>query len=476
MRSGNIRKGSHFPDIFIYSIEMSWRKIVVLSCSLAAALYLFPLCRAQSKSKAICATLRPVSFCGDPLKPPGSLCGDLPHDVNFKQIQAGYSTQSAVCQQPFDDFGWQTFMALNWPPDQVSTPRVWETYEDPSMIFDPPMMAKMTRNLSWAGATPGAKVLYRMAKEFPLPGEPSSPFLEATGQPLIDRNLNFTLYEVRINPVWVNYVVNTAHLGSLKQQQVFIAAKHKVSFPVGHYDDDVKGTGGSVGAMEIKAAWRILDPSKGDRPDRFYTRRATIYIDGANTVSGTPLVIKDALVGLVALHMNVYTNDGKGTVWPTFEQEDNAPPQNGPSGSRMYSYYNAACATCTPNAPPQPINGEKLFKWSMTAPYAQRYAIEGKYGTQVTIVQPVFSETEQANALWHAKLGNSVWKHYRLVGTHWVNHESETPVGIPPVLGNAALETYIQPKSSCVSCHNQATLAAKPATAADFSFLLGLAH
>ena len=412
--------------------------------------------------------------------PPNKLCGDLPHDVNFKQNLAGYSTLQAVCQKPFDDFAWQSFVALNWPLDDTSKPRPWEEYRDPASIFDKTAFAAIASAVPGASATGPVKILYRMAKESPLPGEHPTPFFEATGQPLIDRNLNFTLYEVRINPVWVNYVVNTAKLATKAEQLAFITASHIVKFPPGHYADDIKGSGGSLGAMEVKAAWRILDPSKGDKPERYYTRKATIYVDGANTVSGKRMVIKNVLVGLVALHINVDTVDGKGSVWPTFEQEDNAPPENGAAGSTVYSYYNPACTGCKPNVPPALINGEKTYKWSATAPYAQRYAVNGKYGTQVVITQPIFGETEDANRRWHEKLGKSVWSHYRLVATQWENHESRSAAGIPPVAGNAVLETYIQPTSSCISCHSSATLAAhlpnKPAPSAGFSFLLHNAH
>jgi len=444
----------------------------------AAWLCFLPVCAAQSGNNICTVVRKPTqdSFCGDPLLPANALCRELPHDVNFKQILAGYSTLVAVCQQPFDYFGRQTFVALNWPPDDLSKPRPWELYEDPAAIFDPVTFATMAGAVKAAGATPGMKILYRMAKETVLPGEHPSPFLEATGQPLIDRNLNFTLYEVRINPVWVNYVVKTAKLTTLKEQQAFVNAHHMVSFPAGHYTNDAKGTGGEVGAMEIKAAWRILDPSKGDKPERYYTRHATIFIAGGNTVSGKALVIKDALVGLVAMHINVMTADGEGSVWPTFEQEDNAPQKNATSGSKVYSYYNAACKNCTVNTPPALIDGEKTWKWGMTAPYAQRYAINGKYGTQVVIAEPIFDETEKANHRWREKLGNSVWSHYRLVGTQWTNHEVHPPAGIPPVLGNGVLETYIQPTSTCIGCHGSAQINTTPPASANFSFLLGKAH
>jgi hypothetical protein len=228
--------------------------------------------------------------------------------------------------------------------------------------------------------------------------------------------------------------------------------------------------------MEIKAAWRILDVAKGDKPERYYTRRANIYIDGKNTVSGKPLIIVNALVGLVGLHINVMTKDGEGSVWPTFEHIDNAPPVRGPNPPAVYSYYNSACTTCPVNAPPKLIGTEKDFKWSMTPPYAQRYANAGKYGTQVMITESIFGETSDANRRWHGKLGSSVWALYRVAGTQWTNHEVPKPAGIPPVLGNAVLETYIQKTSTCIGCHSQASLAASKSASADFSFLLGLAH
>ena len=39
----------------------------------------------------------------------------------------------------------------------------------------------------------------------------------------------------------------------------FMTSGKTVSFPLGSYVDDVTASGGSVGAIEIKSAWRILD-------------------------------------------------------------------------------------------------------------------------------------------------------------------------------------------------------------------------
>lgn len=423
-------------------------------------------------SNKICTTQRPVTVCPNPLKPGDKPCSDLPKDVNFKTLTLGYGELNPVCQKPFDDFSWQSFVALNWPLNDLSQPRPWERYTDPDLIFNPPQIHKM--QALTAEQDQKIKILYRMAKQHPLPGQESTPFLEATQQPLIDRNLNFAMYEERVNPVWTTYVT-TQKLSTVAGQKAFIAAKKSVIFPLGHYQDDQKATGGSLGAMELKATWRILDPKK-DKMQNFYTRKADIFMDADHTVNHKPLVVKGVIVGLVALHINTYTKDGKGSVWSTFEQEDNAPPQGKVETGKTYSFFNPSCTQCPLNTPPAKIGTEKNYLWGTTAPYAQRYATNGQYGTQVTIVNAFYPETEDTNTRWHKLMPNTVWTHYRLIGTQWVN--AEVPkAGIPPVLANSTLETYVpQDKSSCINCHNAATLKPPPQPQANLSFLLSHAH
>src|SRR6478752_1799130 len=126
----------------------------------------------------ICTTQRPVTVCPNPLKPGDKPCSDLPKDVNFKQIAEGYAQINPVCQQPFDDFSWQSFVALNWPLGDLSQPRLWERFTDPDQIFNPPQIQKM--QAVTAEQNQKVKILYRMAKRHVLPGQSSTPFLEAT--------------------------------------------------------------------------------------------------------------------------------------------------------------------------------------------------------------------------------------------------------------------------------------------------------
>jgi hypothetical protein len=458
--------------------------VVLLSLGVGATVV-----SAYGQGSAECTTQRPVTVCPNPAKPSGQPCSDLPNDVNFKELQNGYSTLLPVCQQPFDDFSWQSFVALNWPLTDLSKPRPWEDYADPDQIFNGAVLKNIRQTTAaqaklTAAQSQKVKILFRMAKRQLLAGEHFSQFLEATEQPLIDRNLNFALYEEHVNPVWVTYVTQSACqnmtpptpcLNTNAGQTAFIKAGNSVDFPAGFYKDDAKGLGGSLGAMEIKAAWRILDPSKGDRLDRFYTRVADIYMDAEHTVNHKPLVVKNVTIGLVGFHINTYTTDGRGSVWSTFEQEDNAPPQ-GKAEPRTYSFYNNACSSCPLNTPPAKIGTEQNYLWGTTAPYAQRYATSGQYGTQVTIVNAFYPETEDTNARWHQLMPNTVWTHYRLIGSQWVNGEVPKQ-GIPPVLANSTLETYVpQQSSSCITCHSSATLNPAPQPQADLSFLLSHAH
>jgi hypothetical protein len=447
---------------------------------------------AYGQGSDLCSTVRPPTVCPNPAKPAGQPCSDLPHDVNFKLLKnVGYETLLPVCQQPFDDFSWQSFVALNWPLSSLANPRPWETYIDPDEIFNGLQLKKMRATTAaeaklTAAQAAKVKILYKMAKRHALPGETFTQFLQATLQPLIDRNLNFALYEERVNSVWATYVTSgacknmnppTPCLNTNAGQQAFINKGNSVTFPVGFYKDEVHGTGGALGAMEIKAAWRILDPKKGDKLDRYYTRVADIYMDPDHTVNHQPLVVKGVVIGLVGFHINTYTTDGKGSVWSTFEQEDNAPPQGKPVPGTTYSFFNAACTSCALNTAPALIDGEKNYLWGTTAPYAQRYATNGQYGTQVTIVNAFYPPTEATNERWHKLMPSTVWTHYRLIGTQWTNGEVPKQ-GIPQFLANSTLETYVpQQSSSCINCHASfATLNPPPNPPADLSFLLSHAH
>jgi hypothetical protein len=409
-----------------------------------------------------------------PLNQPNALCSSIPHDVN-DTLRVGYAELQDTTQKPFDIFSWQSFVALNWPADDsgqplsvsspgdsAGAPRVWQSYVTPQSVFG-------GSSISGCGGE-GRLLLSLMAKN--AQGLGGGAILEATGQPLIDRNLNFAMYDIRVNPEWVTYV-DTAGLTTAQGQ-----AGKEVNFTQGYYANKDSLTGGTVGAIEIKAVWRILDPASGDDTTRFYAQPAAIYVPAQNSSTGSAMCIDSVTVGLVAMHIIHKTSSQPGWVWSSFEHVELAPTCTSTSSACgdtavRYSFFDASCSsgTCPWNTPPSLAQGDTTYLWAATAPYAAKYAIGG-HGTQAVRTQAIYAPTDTTTAEWRAKLAGTVWANYRLIGSQWLNPEVPG-AGIPQVLGNSALETYIPDESSCVGCHKSATDAA--GEFADFSFLLAMA-
>jgi hypothetical protein len=406
-------------------------------------------------------------------------CSPIPTDVTA-QLSNGYGRAiDPKDQHPFDEFSWQTFVALNCPAVSPAAglrgrydniPRIWETYLNAEDLFLP----NQSQPVCPAGVnTAGAKVLRRIAKNAHIKAsnvkKPGAAILEAVGGPLIDRNMNFTLYEIHLNPDEVKYV-KANNLQTLGGQFAFKQQGKTVNFPAGPTPQF-----GPEGAIEVKASWRILDPSKGDNPERFYTRQALIYVDGANTQNGQPLCIQ-AVIGLVGLHIIHKTKNFTRWIWSSFEQIDNVP--NGP-GQSPYSYNSPGCVSgdCYPPNTPAKKPAGGVFKWAPKAPYAAAYSPDGAHGAQVVRSVPIYSETDEVNNEWRTKLAGTVWANYHLIGSQWSVELDQPPpqpiIGIPAVLGNTTLETYIQPTASCVNCHHDFAQTAFGQNA-DFSFVLGM--
>ena len=260
-----------------------------------------------------------------------------------------------------------------------------------------------------------------------------------------------------------------------------------INFPEGFYANPANNSGGMLGAMEVKAAWRILQPASGDDTTRYYHQQAVIYVPAENTADSSAFCI-NATVGLVGLHIIHKTRLFRAWVWSTFEHEDNAPtcPTGAtcsPDANVRWSFYNPACpaATCPLNTQlkSDTFLQDSFFIWNKTAPYGSRYAYGGQYGSQITRTDTVYGPTDSMNVYWRAKLpANSVWRHYRLIGSQWqatVGGAKPYTVNAPKIEGNTALESFIPTTSSCIGCHTFATTVGTPSHFADFSFLLGMA-
>lgn len=441
-------------------------------------------------------------FCADTLKC-GDLCPKIPVEINEKFF-AGYTAKlDSHFQPPFDIFSWQAFVALNWPADGQGKPagniadsssaqRVWEYYTDPDEIFASTDKTLLMTDMEKARRE-GKKFFYMTSKsEDEL--DSLRGFREADGHPLIDRNLNFAVYEIKVNPAEKDFIVKNNLI--TKAAIDSFARKHDNNK---HLKDSLylDLPGGVVpdipGSMEIKASWRILDTAKGDIPSRYYTREAVIFISGENSLSGKPFTI-NAKVGLVGMHIITKTPRFGQLIWSTFEHVDNTPVSTQEAQAHRYpeipwSFYNPECLTCEPNNPAahlpgDTINGHVYYRWDTAAPYAKRYAtsvpgeLDGKlFGTQAVRLYPVYYWTELINRIWQEKLKGSIWANYKLIGSQWTAADAGlTGPNVPGRLANTTLETFIQQDASCISCHNGASVVhGKDTIYTDLSFIFGRA-
>ncbi|MET0392770.1 MAG: hypothetical protein ABW019_06495 [Chitinophagaceae bacterium] len=422
-------------------------------------------------------------FCNG--SPADNLCPHIPYDVN-ESFTLGYdSFLDSLHQIPFDVFSWQTFVALNWPSDSAGNPvgnspsdfpdapRVWERYTDPATIFGH-TNTELLLQLGDAGRN-GQKFFY-MDSKAPVSLLPNNTidmsllthnklkgFLEADGHPLIDRNLNFVLYEIKLNPVETKYIVSN------KLTTVQGIYSYAATSPGGIELPASDSASGNPGIIEIKSSWRILVPALGDDTSRYYCRRATVYIDSLHTRNRKSLILTNVQVGLVGMHIVRKTAKvSANQIWTTFEHIDNVPdnPQQAQQNNKQWSFYNAACLNCPPNTPPDTLTGDQgRYIWETTMPYAGSYAVkppgqtpDDSFGVQAVRVYPIYKYTEMVTQLWQNKLKGTVWANYRLIGTQWQQAEISPAPTAPNFLANTTLETYDQISASCISCHGGASV------------------
>ena len=397
-----------------------------------------------------------------------SLCRTLPNYVE-EVFVLGYSSTSinfvnptpkdSAEQTPLDLFSWQTFVALNWPSDESGKPtgnimdndlksqRVWEHFQDPQQVFGDPQ-APLSLHLSMSKQA-SAKFFYMFSKSpHRLMDSASNDVTEADGFPLIDKYGNFTLYEIKMNPTEVTFVTSN----KLTSYEGIYNYNNHAGFTLPYADSS---NGGVPGFLEIKASWRIMSPA--DDASTFYCRTADIYIDSLHTVDKKPLVIHNVKVGMVGMHIisNTLNMNSPNLIWSSFEHINNAPDSADTAKTTNWSYYNRACSTCEIN---KHVPRENNYIWDTVQPYAKKYTTNG-YGTQVIRVNKIFRYTDTVNVHFRAKLKNTVWANYFLVGTQWENADGPPNkiTAAPPSLSNTTMETFIQ-KNSCIGCHQGANI------------------
>lgn len=344
-----------------------------------------------------------------------------------------------------DVYSWNTFVALNWPANVADCtadtgksildgtgPVVWETFTNDTDLF----VAPGQQPAAWCANSFDAPRLFgHNTKTSPAliaasaADQDMQSILEAVGGPLTDQNGRFVRYQKLVNYDEYQYITGNDLWNKAGQQGKTIA------FPQQPF-----------GAMEVKAAWKVLS-DKEIAGGRFYMTEGIVF----NDAQGSPSPGKNPVtLGLVGLHIIHKTVTQKTWFWSTFEHVDNT----------TSSFFNPHCTDCVDN--------------QQTA--AKPYTELNPDGTpindpvQVTRVNPM--DTGDLNAYYQGLLAGSVWANYELISTQWAT--GGAPGGTPAVLANTTLETYIQGDSSCLGCHKHAQTTAK--VSADFSFLLGEAQ
>jgi len=375
----------------------------------------------------------------------------------------------------FDYVSWETFVALNWPatakgcsPDLTKTilsgtgPVVWETYLADTDVFKskpaawcggPPGMSGVSADAQKLGQKTGVTRFFGMLSKFSptLTTGTGIKGIQEVGGALTDKNGRFVRYEIRMNQDEYNYIIKNNLWNKAGQ------AGKTISFPEG------KSSFGPVGAMEIKAAWKVL--GAGDDPTKYYNIQAIVFNNSAGAKSpGTNPVT----LGLVGLHILHKAKGQSKWLWSTFEQNDNLTSFSYPNGKPNVQTAKTPYTELDPNGKPLnlPVN--------------------------VVRVNPIENPATEMNAGYQKLLAGSVWANYSLVATQWAGNLGGMPK--PAFMANTVIETYTQgPKppsdgpipypspgyqpfspnasSSCMKCHSVATTAQK--TNGDFSFLLG---
>ena len=382
---------------------------------------------------------------------------DIPHDMITHDV-------GAIGFQPFADIlAWDTFIALNWPvpspivqrgvPDRQNIiggfltsggegtqpksmpvgPTVWETFKDSGDIYlNPPVkptsfdapesIPPACKPLAAANPAAAHRTLTLTAKF----GDVISGQKESDGNRLIDQNGMNVWYEVKLNRVYYDYVVNNRFYNSNNQKGKTIA------FP---FSSNV--TAGAA-TVKIKAAWKVMGLLGSKHPDdasKFYTTEALVYDRVTDKCS-------KELLGLVGLHIVMKTAQLPQWLWATFEHVGNAPDQaTGPVKDMQYSFFSADCAGCKFNVPPSKDHPN--------------------FPTQVVRVVPANDVAVSTNTLYQAALrtlrADNVWQNYMLIDAQW--GASAKPIGVPnqpKFLANTTLETYLQQQvqpNGCINCH-----------------------
>jgi hypothetical protein len=297
---------------------------ILLTCTLLLASAL-PINAASVANAA--AT---ISSLGEMISP------ELPIDIpiSLAEEKRLLDKDFPALQRLFDLFSWKTFIALNWPVDAENEPLAkitdpgmpqWLSFHESLQVFRPDggapvektprMCANFKNNVDLRELYLTSSLLSNKFDK-----DIADEVDQAFTSPLYDQNGNEVRYEIFLNDEEYNYIVDNK-IYNLDGQIEFSQGHQPLSFPSG----DVAT--GRHGVMELKLAWKVLDP-KNDIPSRFYKQTVLLPDLDANgepilTAAGNFQKCSKQEVGLVGMHISTKTKSSPQWIWATFEQVDN---------------------------------------------------------------------------------------------------------------------------------------------------------
>lgn len=272
---------------------------------------------------------------------------------------------------------------------------------------------------------------------------------------LVDQHARVVYYSSHMDPLYFSTV-----------EKYYGKEKYKNASPTTDFP---------IGATVFKASWRIVQA--GEDTSGIYTTLADLALltnkDGSATA--TSEYMKDVEVALMGLHVVGVIKDHPEFAWATFEHPSNSPalPKGAdPKGNEVVSQKNFAlykagtvAADCNQQANVTVENLATQQSTPITNVYLQ-YLYGGANLEQTSYIQQT-NQSFQQGLLSHAgnnKNLNPVFADYFLVGTVWQQpnslkpgdgNMSATSVGSVK-LANSTMETFVQGKTDCFSCHNTA--------------------
>jgi len=391
---------------------------------------------------------RPVRSISSPMMP-----ADVCIPDGFTDVPVNY----------FDDYSWRAFLAIVWPaaqghrgvadrnkPLDATGPRVFETLKSLWEVFPEDGSAPVSDFQSYDIPAHNACQVNPQFGDLVLASFSGIDDIGQAGAgeltaPLAAQNGRYVRYQTLYNQAAFDFIVRNRYYlrGNLPTVPSPRPSRPVMEFP--------------AGSVVIKAAWLDMAGFPAEQVKRYYTRNAWVRQPGTGTCSRVT-------VGLVGLHIVQKTPSRPQWIWSSYEQIDNVPPSRfgDPVKFTFHDGGKAAMPAENPLAL-EPLGKEPVTPFNVERPFFAK----------------VHPKTELTNYQYQELLRATVWQYYGIVVTQWPRMEGNQAPPVPAsqngditntfpgagafsAFANATMETFDQgrPQLGCMSCHNQARLAA----------------